>query len=336
MNDKKTILTGDRPTGRLHLGHYIGSLENRLKMQHECNQFIMIADMQALTDNADNPQKVRDNILELALDYISIGLDPQVNTIFIQSSVPELSDLTMLYLNLVSVARLQRNPTVKTEIAQKGFQKSLPAGFLIYPVSQAADISAFKAQLVPVGEDQLPMIEQTNEVVRKFNHTYKTNVLVECEAVLSETRRLMGTDGNAKMGKSLNNAIYLSDDSEEVKKKVMGMKTDSNHLKIEDPGKVEGNPVFEYLTAFDKDADGLDDLKERYQKGGVGDVEVKKRLINVLEEFLTPIREKRLEAAKNPQIIMDMLKAGGEKARQVATQTLKEVKEAMNINYFNN
>ncbi|KKP84932.1 MAG: Tryptophanyl-tRNA synthetase [Candidatus Moranbacteria bacterium GW2011_GWF2_35_54] len=204
MNDKKTILTGDRPTGRLHLGHYIGSLKNRLKMQHECNQFIMIADMQALTDNADNPQKVRDNILELALDYISIGLDPQVNTIFIQSSVPELSDLTMFYLNLVTVARLQRNPTVKTEIAQKGFQKSLPAGFLIYPVSQAADISAFKAQLVPVGEDQLPMIEQTNEVVRKFNHTYKTNVLVECEAVLSETRRLMGTDGNAKMGKSLN------------------------------------------------------------------------------------------------------------------------------------
>ncbi|MGW8184954.1 MAG: tryptophan--tRNA ligase [Candidatus Moraniibacteriota bacterium] len=334
MNDKKTILTGDRPTGRLHLGHYIGSLENRLKMQHECNQFIMIADMQALTDNAENPQKVRDNILELALDYISIGLDPKVNTIFIQSSVPELSDLTMFYLNLVSVARLQRNPTVKTEIAQKGFEKSVPAGFLIYPVSQAADITAFKAQLVPVGEDQLPMLEQTNEIVRKFNHTYKTNVLVECGAVLSETGRLRGTDGNAKMGKSLNNAIYLSDTPEEVNKKVMGMMTDPNHLKIEDPGKVEGNPVFEYLTAFDTDIEGLSDLKKRYQKGGVGDVEVKKRLIAVLENFLAPIREKRAEAAKNPEVVMNILREGGEKAQSVAKRTLIEVKEAMNINYF--
>ncbi len=335
MNDKKTILTGDRPTGKLHLGHYVGSLEKRLKMQHECNQFIMIADMQALTDNADNPQKVRDNILELALDYISIGLDPKINTIFIQSSVPELSDLTMFYLNLVTVARLQRNPTVKTEIAQKGFEKSLPAGFLIYPVSQAADITAFKAQLVPVGEDQLPMIEQTNEIVRKFNHTYKTNVLVECESMLSKIKRLIGTDGGSKMGKSLNNAIYLSDSSEEVKKKVMGMMTDPNHLKIEDPGTVEGNPVFEYLSAFDKDTDGLEDLKNHYKQGGVGDVEVKKRLIAVLENFLAPIREKRIEASKDPQAVMDMLKEGGEKARIVATQTLKEVKEAMNINYFN-
>lgn len=334
MDSKKTILTGDRPTGKLHLGHYIGSLENRVKMQHECNQFIMIADMQALTDNFDNPQKVRDNILELALDYISVGLDPKINTIFIQSSVPEISDLTMFYMNLVTVARLQRNPTVKTEIAQKGFEKSLPAGFLIYPVSQAADITAFKAQLVPVGEDQLPMIEQTNEIVRKFNHTYKTNVLVECEAVLSKTRRLMGTDGNTKMSKSLNNAIYLSDTPQDVQKKVMGMMTDPSHLRIEDPGKVEGNPVFEYLTVFDKDKEGLDDLKKRYQKGGVGDVEVKKRLIAVLENFLAPIREKRAQAAKDPQAIMDMLKEGGEKARQAAQKTLKEVKEAMNINYF--
>lgn len=334
MDSKKTILTGDRPTGKLHLGHYIGSLENRVKMQHECNQFIMIADMQALTDNFDNPQKVRDNILELALDYISVGLDPKINTIFIQSSVPEISDLTMFYMNLVTVARLQRNPTVKTEIAQKGFEKSLPAGFLIYPVSQAADITAFKAQLVPVGEDQLPMIEQTNEIVRKFNHTYKTNVLVECEAVLSKTRRLMGTDGNTKMSKSLNNAIYLSDTPQDVQKKVMGMMTDPNHLRIEDPGKVEGNPVFEYLTVFDKDKEGLGDLKKRYQKGGVGDVEVKKRLIAVLENFLAPIREKRAQAAKDPQAIMDMLKEGGEKARQAAQKTLKEVKEAMNINYF--
>lgn len=334
MNEKKTILTGDRPTGKLHLGHYVGSLENRLKMQHECNQFIMIADMQALTDNADNPQKVRDNILELALDYISIGLDPAANTIFIQSSVPEISDLTMFYLNLVTVARLQRNPTVKTEIAQKGFEKSLPAGFLIYPVSQAADITAFKAQLVPVGEDQLPMLEQTNEIVRKFNHTYKTDVLVECEAVLSETKRLMGIDGNAKMGKSLNNAIYLSDTAEDVAKKVMSMMTDPNHLRIEDPGKVEGNPVFEYLTVFDNDKEGLMDLKNRYQQGGVGDVEVKKRLIAVLENFLAPIREKRAQAAKNPQAVMQMLEEGGKKARGVASQTLKEVKEAMNINYF--
>lgn len=335
MNDKKTILTGDRPTGKLHLGHFIGSLENRVKMQHECNQFIMIADMQALTDNAENPQKVRDNILELGLDYLSIGLDPKINTIFIQSSVPELSDLTMFYLNLVTVARLQRNPTVKTEIAQKGFEKSLPAGFLIYPVSQAADITAFKAQLVPVGEDQLPMIEQTNEVVRRFNNTYNTDVLVECEAVLSKTKRLMGTDGAAKMGKSLNNAIYLSDSSEEVKKKVMSMMTDPNHLRVEDPGKVEGNPVFEYLTAFDKDKEGLDDLKNRYQQGGVGDVEVKKRLIDVLEEFLTPIREKRAKFAQNPQAVMDILKEGGQKARLVAQQTLKDVRKAMNINYFN-
>lgn len=334
MNEKKTILTGDRPTGKLHLGHYIGSLKSRLEMQESCNQFIMIADMQALTDNAENPQKVRDNILELALDYLSIGLDPKENTIFIQSSVPELSDLTMFYLNLVSVARLQRNPTVKTEIAQKGFEKSVPAGFLIYPVSQAADITAFKAQLVPVGEDQLPMLEQTNEIVRKFNHTYKTNVLVECEAVLSKVKRLVGTDGGSKMGKSLNNGIYLSDTTEDVTKKVMGMMTDPNHLRVEDPGKVEGNPVFEYLTAFDTDIEGLNDLKKRYQKGGVGDVEVKKRLIEVLEKFLSPIREKRAQAAKDPQAVMNMLKEGGEKARAVAAQTLKEVKEAMTINYF--
>ncbi|HBI17102.1 MAG: Tryptophanyl-tRNA synthetase [Candidatus Moranbacteria bacterium GW2011_GWF2_34_56] len=335
MNDKKTILTGDRPTGKLHLGHYIGSLENRVKMQHECNQFIMIADMQALTDNAENPQKVRDNILELGLDYLSIGLDPKINTIFIQSSVPELSDLTMFYLNLVTVARLQRNPTVKTEIAQKGFEKSLPAGFLIYPVSQAADITAFKAQLVPVGEDQLPMIEQTNEVVRRFNHTYNSNVLVECEAVRSSVGRLIGTDGKSKMSKSLNNTIYLSDSSEEVKKKVMSMMTDPNHLRVEDPGKVEGNPVFEYLTAFDKDKEGLGDLKTRYQKGGVGDVEVKKRLIEVLEEFLTPIRERRAEFEKKPEEVMNILKEGGQKARLVAQQTLKDVRKAMNINYFN-
>ena len=336
MNDKKTILTGDRPTGRLHLGHYIGSLQNRVRLQAECNQFIMIADMQALTDNADNPEKVRKNILEVALDYLSVGIDPKISTIFIQSLIPELSELTMYYLNLVTLARLQRNPTVKTEIRQKGFEKSLPMGFLVYPVSQAADITAFKAQLVPVGEDQLPMLEQTNEIVRKFNNTYKVQVLVECEAVSSNVVRLAGTDGGAKMGKSLNNAIYLSDDSEDVKKKVMSMMTDPNHLRVEDPGEVEGNPVFDYLDAFDEDKTGLDELKKHYKKGGVGDVEVKKRLIEVLEKFLTPIREKRTEFEKKPEEVMEILKNGSKKAQVVAAQTLREVKDAMNINYFKN
>jgi len=332
--NKRTILTGDRPTGRLHVGHYIGSLQNRVKMQDECNQFIMIADMQALTDNFNNPQKVRDNILEVALDYLSVGIDPQKSTILIQSMIPELSELTMYYLNLVTLARLQRNPTVKTEIIQKGFEKGLPVGFLIYPVSQAADITAFKAELVPVGEDQLPMIEQTNEIVRRFNNTYNTNVLVECEAVFSQVKRLMGTDGGSKMGKSLNNAIYLSDSAEDVKKKVMGMMTDPNHLRIEDPGKVEGNSVFEYLEAFDGDNETLEELKNHYRKGGLGDVEVKKRLISVLEEFLSPIRERRNQFEQKPEEVMTILREGSKKAQLVAAQTLEEVKAAMTINYF--
>lgn len=334
MDKKKIILTGDRPTGKLHLGHYIGSLENRVRLQDECEQFIMIADMQALTDNADNPKKVRDNILEVALDYLSVGIDPDKNTIFVQSQVAELSELTMYYLNLVTLARLQRNPTVKTEIAQKGFEKSLPMGFLVYPVSQAADITAFKAQLVPVGADQLPMLEQTNEIVRKFNHTYKTDILKECQAVSSSIVRLRGTDGGAKMGKSLGNAIYLSDKPDEVKKKVMGMLTDPNHLKIEDPGVVENNSVFDYLDAFDKDKNELEEIKNHYRKGGLGDVEVKKRLIDVLEKILVPIREKRSEFEKKPKEVMEILREGNKKAQLVAAQTLKEVKEAMGINYF--
>jgi len=334
--DKKIVLTGDRPTGRLHLGHYVGSLQNRVKMQDECNQFIMIADVQALTDNFTNPQKVRDNVLEVALDYFSVGIDPQKSTVFIQSLIPELTEFTVYYLNLVTLARLQRNPTVKTEITQKGLEKSLPVGFLVYPISQAADITAFGAQLVPVGEDQLPMIEQTNEIVRRFNHIYNGNILTECEAVLSHTKRLSGTDGNSKMGKSLNNAIYLSDSQEEVQKKVMEMMTDPNHLRVEDPGKVEGNPVFEYLDAFDEDKTGLEELKKHYQKGGLGDVEVKKRLIAVLENLLSPIREKRNELAKNPEEIMNILQEGTNKAQKIAHETLLKVREAMKIDYFKN
>lgn len=331
---KKTILTGDRPTGRLHLGHYIGSLQNRTKMQDDCNQFIMIADMQALTDNFNNPQKVRDNILEVALDYLAVGIDPNKSTILIQSMIPELSELTMYYLNLVTLSRLQRNPTVKTEILQKGFDKGLPVGFLVYPISQAADITAFKAELVPVGEDQKPMIEQTNEIVRRFNNTYNTKVLVECEAVFSKTKRLMGTDGGAKMGKSLGNAIFLSDSNEEIKNKVMKMVTDPNHIRVEDPGRVEGNPVFEYLDAFDPDRDSLDELRRHYRRGGLGDVEVKKRLISVLEGILGPIRERREKLAKNPEEIKNILREGSLRAQIVASQTLSEVKEAMKINYF--
>lgn len=328
------VLTGDRPTGRLHLGHYVGSLSSRLKLQHEYNQFIMIADAQALTDNADNPEKVRRNIIEVALDYLAVGIDPEINTIFIQSQIPELAELTMYFMNLVTVARLQRNPTVKEEMKQKGFKTSVPAGFLVYPVSQAADITAFKAKLVPVGEDQLPMIEQTNEIVRKFNKTYKTKVLVKCKALISEIKRLPGIDGKAKMGKSLNNAIYLSDSAEDIAMKIKGMFTDPKHLKASDPGTVEGNPVFVYLDAFDPDKTGLEEMKIHYQKGGLGDGVVKARLSVVLQEFLAPIRNRRLELEKDPAAIMAMLKRGSENASRIAKQTLREVKEAMLLNYF--
>jgi tryptophanyl-tRNA synthetase len=331
---KKIVLTGDRPTGPLHVGHYVGSLKNRLELQHTAEQYVMIADAQALTDNAHDPMKVRDNVLQVALDYLAIGLDPDKTTIFIQSLIPQLPELTLYYLNLVTWNRLKHNPTVKQEIIQKGFGENVPAGFMIYPVSQAADITAFKADLVPVGEDQLPMIEQTNELVRHFNRIYKRDVLVEAKALVPKIARLPGTDGKAKMGKSLGNAIFLSDSADTVSKKVKGMYTDPNHLRVEDPGKVEGNPVFDYLTAFDPDIQGLEELKAHYARGGLGDSVVKKRLEGVLQAFLEPIRLKRSELAKDPVIIFEILKKGTEHAERVAATTLSEVRQAMCLDYF--
>ncbi len=296
MNNKRVILTGDRPTGPLHLGHYVGSLANRITLQDTCKQFVMIADAQALTDNYENPSKVRENVFQVVLDYLAVGIDPKKTTIFIQSMLPELTELTYYYLNLVTVSRLERNPTVKTEIKQKGFNESIPAGFLIYPVSQAADITAFKATLVPVGEDQIPMIEQTNEIVRSFNRIYKTDILKEVEALVPKIARLPGIDGKAKMSKSLGNAIFLSDPIDVIKQKVKTMYTDPGHIKVSDPGKIEGNVVFAYLDAFDTDHAEVAQLKEQYQKGGLGDMVVKKRLMEVLEAFLLPIQEKEKTA----------------------------------------
>ncbi|GAB6137717.1 tryptophan--tRNA ligase [Halanaerobaculum tunisiense] len=333
MSDKKNILTGDRPTGKLHLGHYVGSLQNRVKLQNEYNQFIIIADTQALTDNADNPTKVRDNILEVALDYLAVGIDPEVSTIFIQSLVPEIAELTMYYLNLVTVNRLKRNPTIKNEINQKDFGDSIPAGFLTYPVNQVADITAFKAELVPVGEDQLPMLEQTAEVVRRFNRIYES-VLVEPEALVPEFSRLPGTDGKNKMSKSLGNAISLADSPDVIEEKVMGMFTDPNHIRVEDPGCVEGNPVFDYLDIFDPEPEEVKELKDHYRRGGLGDVKVKKRLNRVLQDFLKPIRKRREEYSKDPGEVMNILNKGTEKAREKASKTLDEVREAMRIDYF--
>ena len=344
----KIILTGDRPTGRLHLGHYVGSLRRRVELQNSGEFekiFIMIADAQALTDNFDNPDKIRDNIIEVALDYLSAGLDPDKSNIFIQSEVSELTELSFYYMNLVTLSRLERNPTVKTEIQLRNFETSIPVGFLTYPISQTSDITAFKATTVPVGEDQLPMIEQAREIVRKFNSTYG-EVLVEPNALLPNNAvcsRLPGTDGKAKMSKSLGNCIYLSDTPEEVKKKVMSMFTDPNHLRVEDPGSLEGNTVFTYLDAFAKDEHfaeyapdykNLDEMKEHYQRGGLGDVKVKKLLINVLEEELSPIRARRAEYQKDIPAVYEILKKGTEVARAEAAQTLKEVKAAMRINYF--
>lgn len=344
----KIILTGDRPTGRLHLGHYVGSLRRRVELQDSGEFekiFIMIADAQALTDNFDNPDKIRDNIIEVALDYLSAGLDPAKSNIFIQSEVAELTELSFYYMNLVTLSRLERNPTVKTEIQLRNFETSIPVGFLTYPISQTSDITAFKATTVPVGEDQLPMIEQAREIVRKFNSTYG-EVLVEPNALLPNNAvcsRLPGTDGKAKMSKSLGNCIYLSDTPEEVKKKVMSMFTDPNHLRVEDPGSLEGNTVFTYLDAFAKDEHfaeyapdykNLDEMKEHYQRGGLGDVKVKKLLINVLEEELAPIRARRAEYQKDIPAVYEILKKGTEAARAEAAQTLKEVKAAMRINYF--
>jgi tryptophanyl-tRNA synthetase len=330
----KTILTGDRPTGSLHLGHFVGSLQNRVLLQESCQQFVMIADAQALTDHAKEPEKVRANILELALDYLAVGIDPHKTTIFIQSLIPELFELTAYYLNLVTWNRLKHNPTVKQEIRQKEFGESVPAGFMVYPVSQAADITAFKANLVPVGEDQLPMIEQTNEIVRNFNRIYKQEVLVPCEALIPKMARLPGIDGSAKMSKSLGNCIFLSDSAKDIEKKVKKMYTDPNHLRVEDPGQVEGNPVFTYLDVFDPDKESLAEMKAHYQRGGLGDSVVKKRLNEVLQELLEPIRTRREEFAKEPQEVMQMLQKGIIRAREVTSRTLTEVRAAMGINYF--
>ena len=341
------ILTGDRPTGKLHLGHYIGSLKNRVALQNEGNydeMYLMIADSQALTDNFDNPKKVRDNIINVALDYLSVGIDPKKVNIFIQSQVPALTELSFYYMNLVTVSRLQRNPTVKNEIKEKSFEKSIPVGFFCYPISQAADITAFKANIIPVGNDQLPMLEQTNEIVSSFNRIYG-KTLVPCKAILNENKiaqRLPGLDGNAKMSKSLNNGIYLSDPSDVIYKKVMSMYTDPNHIKVEDPGKIEGNMVFTYLDVFSSDEQiskyseyrTLDEMKKAYEKGGLGDVKIKKVLYNILEEILSPIREKRKYYEEHLDEVYSILKEGTTKANEKANKTLKEVKKAIMIDFF--
>ncbi len=346
----KIILTGDRPTGKLHIGHYVGSLRRRVELQNsgEFDKiFIMIADAQALTDNADNPEKVRQNIIEVALDYLACGLDPAKSTLFIQSQVPELTELAFYYMNLVTVSRLQRNPTVKTEIQMRNFETSIPVGFFTYPISQAADITAFKATTVPVGEDQAPMIEQTNEIVRRFNGIYG-ETLVEPKILLPQNAaclRLPGIDGKAKMSKSLGNCIYLSEEAADLTKKVKGMFTDPNHIRVEDPGKVEGNVVFTYLDAFCKDEyfakywpeyNNLQEVKDHYTRGGLGDMKVKKFLNAVLEEELSPIRERRKQFQKDIPYVYQVLKEGSEKAREVAAQTLAEVRAAMKIDYFDN
>ena len=348
-SDKKIMLTGDRPTGRLHIGHYVGSLRQRVEIQNSGEYdkvFVMIADAQALTDNAENPQKVRESVLQVALDYLSVGIDPAKTSIFIQSEIPQLHELTVYYMNLVTVSRVQRNPTVKTELKLRGFAgDSVPVGFFTYPISQASDITAFKATIVPVGEDQEPMLEQCREIVRKFNQVYG-DVLVEPEIYLPPTKaclRLPGTDGQAKMSKSLGNTIYLSDSEDVLKKKVMSMFTDPGHLRVEDPGKIEGNTVFTYLDAFVQpdsfekflpEYKDLDELKAHYQRGGLGDVKVKKFLFAVLNEFLTPIRERRAYYEEHIDEVIAAVKAGTEDARATAAQTLAEVKEAMQIDYF--
>ena len=345
---KKVILTGDRPTGRLHVGHYVGSLSERVRLQNSGDYdeiYIMIADAQALTDNAEHPEKVRQNIIQVALDYLACGIDPEKSTIFIQSMVPELTELTFYYMNLVTVARVQRNPTVKSEIKMRNFEASIPVGFFCYPISQAADITAFRATTVPVGEDQMPMIEQCKEIVHKFNSVYG-ETLTDPQIVLPSNKaclRLPGIDGKAKMSKSLGNCIYLSDEADVVKKKVMSMFTDPNHLRVEDPGQVEGNPVFIYLDAFCKDEyfaeflpgyQNLDELKEHYQRGGLGDVKVKKFLNKVLEAELGPIRERRKMWEQRIPDVYDILHEGSKVAEKKAAETLNDVREAMKINYF--
>lgn len=332
-NKKLVVLTGDRPTGPLHLGHYVGSLQQRVKLQDEHTQFVMIADLQALTDNVDNPEKVRNNVLQVGLDYLAVGIDPKKTTFFIQSMIPQIAELTIVYLNLVTVNRLKRNPTVKTEIQQKEFGESLTAGFLMYPVHQAADITVVKANLVPVGEDQLPMIEQTNEIVRAFNRIYQKEVLVEAKGLISSVPRLPGIDGKAKMGKSLGNAIYLSDSADEVARKVMQMYTDPNHIHVADPGKVEGNMVFTYLDIFDTRKDEVAALKAQYEQGGLGDVKIKKRLIEVLNAFLDPIRDRRAQFAQDPGAVMKIMFEGTEKTRDIGAKTMAEVRAAIKLDY---
>ena len=347
---QKIILTGDRPTGRLHVGHYAGSLKERVELQNSGQfdkVFIMIADAQALTDNAEHPEKVRENVLEVALDYLACGIDPEKSTIFIQSAVPQLTELTAYYMNLVTVSRVQRNPTVKTEIKMRNFEASIPVGFFVYPISQAADITAFRATAVPVGEDQLPMLEQCKEIVNKFNSVYG-ETLTEPEIILPSNKaclRLPGIDGKAKMSKSLGNCIYLSDEADVIKKKIMSMFTDPNHVRVEDPGKVEGNPVFIYLDAFScpehfaeflPEYANLDELKAHYQRGGLGDVKVKKFLNNVMQAELAPIRERRHMWEQRLDEVKMILKQGSETARAAAAETLHDVRAAMQINYFEN
>ena len=347
---KQIILTGDRPTGRLHVGHYVGSLKERVRLQNSGKYdeiYIMIADAQALTDNAEHPEKVRDNIIQVALDYLSCGLDPEKSTIFIQSMVPELTELSFYYMNLVTVSRLQRNQTVKSEIQMRNFEASIPVGFFCYPISQAADITAFKATTVPVGEDQMPMLEQCREIVHKFNSVYG-ETLVEPQILLPQNQaclRLPGIDGKAKMSKSLGNCIYLSDEPEDIRKKIISMFTDPNHLRVEDPGKVEGNPVFIYLDAFSRpehfaeflpDYNNLDELKDHYRRGGLGDVKVKKFLNNVIQSELAPIRERRKEWEQRLPDVYDILEEGSKRAKETAAKTLADVRHSMKIDYFDN
>mgnify|MGYP000021535542 FL=1 len=335
---KKIILTGDRPTGKLHIGHYVGSLKNRVELQNsgDYETFIMIADMQALTDNARDPEKIRHSLIQVALDYLAVGIDPQKSTILVQSQIPALPELTQHYSNLVTVSRLNRNPTVKNEIKQKKFDQSVPVGFAMYPISQAADITAFKATTVPVGDDQEPMLEQTREIVRTFNSVYNDDILVEPEGYFPPKGmgRIPGLDGNAKMSKSLGNAIYLADDEDTIQKKVMSMYTDPNHIHVEDPGQVEGNTVFTYLDIFDPDKQKVQELKDQYSHGGLGDVKIKRYLNDVLQAELKPIRERRQRYAEDEQGVYQILKKGSEHANEVANQTLKEVRDAIGINYF--
>lgn len=343
------ILTGDRPTGSLHLGHYVGSLRKRVELQNtgKFDQFVMIADLQALTDNADNPEKIRQNILEVMLDYLAVGLKPDKTTFFVQSHIPALYELPMYYSNLVTMSRLERNPTIKSEIKMRNFERNLPVGFMTYPISQAADITAFKAKYVPVGEDQLPMLEQAREIVNSFNRIYKCDILVEPEAVLPDNascNRLVGTDGNTKMSKSLGNCIYLKDDEKTLKNKIMSMYTDPTHINVSDPGHTEGNPVFIYLDAFSKDEDfakyfpdykNLAEMKEHYERGGLGDMKCKKFLNNVMQEFLAPIRARREEYEKDKEQLIEILKKGTQRAIEVSNETVSEIRNAIGINYFN-